>query len=565
MEKREEKKNKKKIEAIIKSEREKWASLKKHQEEKRIRGNKGKYDKFIVQEPNQMRIVVIGEACSGKSCFIKRYIKNEFNSEYITTLTIEAFKSELLFYEDASFRIELIDTPPLENFYEYLDELLYFVQGIIFVFDASNKNSFLRMQNYFKIINFYNFQKIGVVATKKDLCEENYKYKYYQLEKFCERYKALCSFISSKNNTAKEDISKFIDSICPEIIPSLVNKKENLNLMYPYTKSTEVNIPKKNVIDEAIIRKAKDEDSSYESEESKNKERNKEEEIKEFLLKKKKNPEKKKQKMKPNYIYNIGNNINKKYQEDNVSFNFEDKKEELNNFNDVMGNINLDLEKLFQKYRPESGSIKNEKNRKRKYINKNKTIEEDRDWVNVNIDSLIEEFMNTRTGLNKNNKDKNKSENKSKKSSDKKSSIKKTNNNNQNEEKKEKNVSINISKKSKSKKDEENKKSNISGSNKNEKEKISEIKENNKDEGENEDNKKESENNINEEEKENEDKKSGEGEGGEKEEEKAEKYSDEFKNNNEEDDEYEDLYRDIYNFQQNAINEAAKENVEYED
>ena len=263
MERNEEKKNKMKIEAIIKAEKEKWSSLKKHQEEKKLKANRAKYDKFLIQEPNQMRILVLGEACSGKTCLIKRYIKDEFNPEYITTSTIEAFKSELLFFEDASFRIELIDTPPIENFYKYLDDISYFVQGIIFVFDASNKNSFLRMQNYFKIINFYDFQKIGVVATKKDLCEENYKYKYYQYEKFCAQYKAICCFISAKNG--KEEISKFIDLLCPDIIPSLINKKDDLKLMYPYTKSREINIPKKNKIDEAIIKKAKDEDSSYES------------------------------------------------------------------------------------------------------------------------------------------------------------------------------------------------------------------------------------------------------------------------------------------------------------
>ena len=541
MERNEEKKNKMKIEAIIKSEKEKWASLKKHQEEKKLKANKAKYDKFLIQEPNKMRILFLGEAYSGKTCLIKRYIKDEFNPEYITTVAIEAFKSELLFFEDASFRIELIDTPPLENFYKYLDDISYFVQGIIFVFDASNKNSFLRMQNYFKIINFYNFQKIGVIATKKDLCEEKYKYKYYQLEKFCEQYKAICCFISSKNG--KEEISKFIDLLCPDIIPSLINKKEDLKLMYPYTKSREINIPKKNMIDEAIIKKAKDEDSSYESEGSKNKEKDKEEEIREYYLKKRKNLEKKKEKMKKNYIYNIGNNINKKYEEDNNSFNFEDKKEQLKDFNNVIGDINIDLEKLFEKYRPESGSIRSGKNKNRNYYRnkKNKTIEEDRDWVNVNIDSLIEEFMNTKTGLKKKNNNKKPSET----INDNKKSIKSKTI--RSEEKKDKTKSIKESKNSKSKKDEENIKSNISS--------IKRSKDNNtisqnndkKSKDKNEDNEDESENNKNE----------------SREDEKEKKYSSE--NKDMEDDEYEDLYRDIYNFQQNAINEAAREKQELEE
>ena len=46
MEKREAKINQKKIDLIVKSEKEKWTLLKKNQEEKKLRVNRGKYDKF---------------------------------------------------------------------------------------------------------------------------------------------------------------------------------------------------------------------------------------------------------------------------------------------------------------------------------------------------------------------------------------------------------------------------------------------------------------------------------------------------------------------------------------
>ena len=183
MERKEAKQNKKRIEAIIKSEREKWALLKRHQEIKKEKANIGNYDKYIIQEPNQIRILVLGESFSGKTTFIRRFIKNEFIYEYKTTTSIESFKSELLFFEDDSYKVELIDTPPLEKFYTELPSIIYFVQGIIFLFDASNKNSFLRIQDYYKMITFYNFQKTGIIATKKDICTENDKYKFHQLYK----------------------------------------------------------------------------------------------------------------------------------------------------------------------------------------------------------------------------------------------------------------------------------------------------------------------------------------------------------------------------------------------
>ncbi len=531
MERKEAKMNKKKIEAIIKSEKEKWALLKKHQEDKKRKANFAQYDKYIVQEPNQMRILVLGESCSGKTCLIKRYIKDEFDPEYKTTLSIEAFKSELLFYKEASFRIELIDTPPLENFYKFLGDVLYFVQGIIFVFDASNKNSFLRMQHYFKMTNFYEFQRVGIIATKKDICTENDKYKYYQLQQFCQQHKAIHAFISAKDT--KEDISNFIDALCPEIIPSLVNKKEELKLQYPYTKAIKNDFPKKNAIDEAIIKKAKEDDSSYYgSEDSKNKEKDREEEIKEYYLRKKKNNQvSRKSKPKINYIYNVGNINNKNFKED-ISIGLEEKKEELKSFNNIIGNVNLDLEKLFQKYRPDSASLKSDEKkhlRKKhaKHIKQNnKTLEDKRDWVNVNIDALVEEFMQTKTGVKKNKKDK--------KSNNNKNTIKSKGSKEQNEKSEESKKTKSI--KSKESKKEEKKSDKISGV------RSKDIKKDQINE-ENENMEKESQ-----EDKSVENKK-------EDEEEQKEEYN--SKENNDEDDE--DLYGEVYDFQRSLMNEAMME------
>ena len=525
MERNEEKVNKKKIEAIIKSEKEKWSALKKHQEDKKRKANFQKYDKYIVQEPNQMRILVIGESCSGKTCLIKRFIKDEFDPEYKTTILVEGFKSDLLYFEDASYRIELIDTPPLENFYKYLEDMIYFAQGVILVFDASNKNAFLRMQDYFKMISFYEFQRIGIIATKKDICTEKDKYKYYQLQKFCQQYKAIHAFISVKTN--KDEISNFIDALCPEIIPSLVNNKEELKMQYPYTKSVKNDFPKKNMIDEAIIKKAKEDDSSYYgSEDSKDKEKDKEQEIKEFYLRKKQKQEKKPSKPKINYIYNVGNANGKKYRED---MSLEEKKEELQDFNSVIGNVNLDLEKLFEKYRPESGSLMGDgKKRRKKIKGKNKTIEEEGGgWVNMNIDTLVDEFMKTKIKEKKNkkdkkDKDKDKDKDKKVQKSDISKNIKSLDNKEEEEksEEKEKSEKTKSKKSSKSKsKKEENNSKNVSN------EKNSQI-----------------------------EKKSESKKISQKESEKEE----EQKDYNSEDD-LEDVYGDIYDFQQSLMEEAMGE------
>ena len=413
LERKEAKKNKKRIEAIIKSEKEKWNLLKNNQEIKKEKANIGNYDKYIIQEPNQIRILILGESFSGKTAFITRFIRNEFISEYTTTTSIESFKSELLFFKEDSYKVELIDTPPLEKFFQEINSMLYFVQGVIFLFDASNKNSFLRLQEYYKLIHFYNFQKTGIIATKKDICTENDKYKFHQLKKFCKEFNAIPFFLSVKKN--KKDIYNFINIFCPTLIPSLVNKKKEIKFDYPYTKTIVNNFPKENYLDKAIVKKLQEDDSSYESEkEEKVKNKNKEEIIKEYLKKKEieKNYIKRK---KINTVFNINNN-----NENKIIYDYKNR-----NFNDVMGQINFDLEKLFRKYRPDSDE-KNKKGKKDKYkykdnkekeeikdsnINivnkeykeedKSQTFEDKDDWVSINVDELIDKYMKTKDSFNK--------------------------------------------------------------------------------------------------------------------------------------------------------------------
>ena len=522
LERKEARQNKKRIEAIIKSEKEKWALLKKNQELKRQRANFSNYDKYIIQEPNQIRILVLGESFSGKTSFIRRFIKNEFSSEYKTTTAIESFKSELLFFEEDSYKVELIDTPPLEKFYPDLNSFLFFAQGVIFLFDASSKNSFLRMQDYYKITSFYDFQKTGIIATKKDICKEKDKYKYHQLKKFCEENDSIPFFLSAKNG--KKEIYQFINLLCPAIIPSLVYKKKEIKLAYPFTKTVKNNFPKENYLDKAIIKKLQEDDSSYESENKEIEVKNKEDIIKEYLLKKEKEKNKIKKK-KINTVFNVGNN------KDKINYEYKNR-----DFNDVIGLVNLDMEKLFKKYRPDSKESKKRKNKNRdEIIDKNEVIKENEkedEWASVNVDDLIDQFMKTKDEFNKKvskmiEKEKEKEENKEeeKENQKEKESNKKSKN--------EKSVINNNEEK------EEEKKTNKKTQNNEDKEEEKEKEEGNEEE------------NVDEEEDEKEEE--------EKEEEEKGLDKEKKKEDNLSDDNYENLSDDINEFQQSLMDEAMRE------
>ena len=87
--------------------------------------------------------------------------------------------------------------------------------------------------------------------------------------------------------------------------------------------------------------------------------------------------------------------------------------------------INLDLEKLFKKYRPDSNGSKEKKNvtktNKKSYYDNDKEdnkangkdasnkedkkqndiLKDEEEWVNVNVDELVDEFMKSKDEFNK--------------------------------------------------------------------------------------------------------------------------------------------------------------------
>ena len=156
---------------------------------------------------------------SGKTSLISSFTYGEFPSiPYATTHHTKTYRPAVQTFKHTMYMLELIDTPPLENYYKSVPKQVGKVDAVVFTFDASNKGSFLRMAEFVNTISLYEKQKVGVLATKKDLCPEFAKYKYYQLENYCKEYGMDCAFVSAKDEkdpTLKLFFANFIDDLIP--------------------------------------------------------------------------------------------------------------------------------------------------------------------------------------------------------------------------------------------------------------------------------------------------------------------------------------------------------------
>jgi len=97
----------------------------------------------------QYKIVLIGDVAVGKSSIIKRFILNEFNTNYNGTIGTELSKKSLLISENKMVNLFIWDTCGQERFRSVTRQYYRDTQAILLVFDLTNEKTFTDMQSWY--------------------------------------------------------------------------------------------------------------------------------------------------------------------------------------------------------------------------------------------------------------------------------------------------------------------------------------------------------------------------------------------------------------------------------
>ena len=101
-------------------------------------------EKETIKDETKIRILIAGNSRVGKTCLISRYVNDSFKEEYISTIGLD-FETKYLNKNNKKYEIELIETK-LEN------NLKLKYEGIIFVYDTTDQQSFDDISNYIEFI-----------------------------------------------------------------------------------------------------------------------------------------------------------------------------------------------------------------------------------------------------------------------------------------------------------------------------------------------------------------------------------------------------------------------------
>ena len=120
-----------------------------------------------------IKIVVIGDSGVGKTNFIFQFTEGRFSSAHVTTVGID-YKSKIIKLPNKKVvKLQIWDTAGQERYMAINKNLFQKVQGIILMYDLTNRDSFEHLQNWLNLINKNVSNKVVIlVANKLDLAQE---------------------------------------------------------------------------------------------------------------------------------------------------------------------------------------------------------------------------------------------------------------------------------------------------------------------------------------------------------------------------------------------------------
>eukprot|EP01084_Bolivina_argentea_P316387 548402_1 len=117
-----------------------------------------------------LKIVLIGDSGTGKSCMLKRFTEGTFSGDYITTIGID-FAIKTIQIDNKWIKLQVWDTSGQQRFHTIINSYYRGAHAIIIVYDITNMESFENVRNWYRQIEQYANSNVQIclVGNKYDM------------------------------------------------------------------------------------------------------------------------------------------------------------------------------------------------------------------------------------------------------------------------------------------------------------------------------------------------------------------------------------------------------------
>ena len=125
------------------------------------------------KRPLEVKIITLGDSHVGKSSLIFKFIEDKFSSSYMSTVGFD-LKFKTIKINNEEIKVMIFDTAGQERFRSLASNYIRKANGILLVYDISDKNTFLNIENWMTSIKEESSDTIPIIliGNKCDLDEQ---------------------------------------------------------------------------------------------------------------------------------------------------------------------------------------------------------------------------------------------------------------------------------------------------------------------------------------------------------------------------------------------------------
>lgn len=151
-----------------------------------------------------VKIVLLGDGRVGKTSILNRYINNTFNDKQEMTINC-SFYEKVIEFNGVKYTFCLWDTAGQEKFNALTNIYYRDAKGAILVYDVTMKESFTKVEKWFKELKVFNESTVISVAGNK-IDSNQFEVDKSQVDQFCESNEIDHFYTSAKTGEGLDDI-----------------------------------------------------------------------------------------------------------------------------------------------------------------------------------------------------------------------------------------------------------------------------------------------------------------------------------------------------------------------
>ena len=159
-----------------------------------------------VEDLIKLKLIVVGNQGTGKSCILNRFVNETFEENYQATIGLD-FQSKNIIIHDQDVRLIIYDTAGQEKFRSLIPMYIREAQIILLVYDISDKDSFDAMPNWIQEVKEVLNKEVvfALIGNKMDL-ESQRKVSYEEGKKLAEKNNFVFQEVSAKTGKNFENL-----------------------------------------------------------------------------------------------------------------------------------------------------------------------------------------------------------------------------------------------------------------------------------------------------------------------------------------------------------------------